>query len=124
MASSQTESDSVRERGVWVSREMSLKAGEMGWIGVEGAGQEGGTKISQRVGGEVLAKTFLSPSMQYKTLILSSGISDFVGETASLVYENASCSPYRQLRKQKNVTCIVILIVLVSAGWTLSSHAG
>lgn len=58
MASSKTESDSVRERGVWVSREMSLKAGEMGWIGVEGGGQEGGTKISQRVGGEVLAKTY------------------------------------------------------------------
>lgn len=58
MALSKTESDSVRELGVWVSREMPLKAGEMRWIGVDGGGQEGGTKVSQRVGGKVLAKTY------------------------------------------------------------------
>lgn len=95
----------------------------MDWCGGRGAGGRHKDKPESRRGGTG-EDLFLSPSMQYKILILSSGISDFVGETASLVYENASCSPYRQLRKQKNVTCIVILIVLVRAGWTLSSHAG
>lgn len=41
MALSKTESDSVREVGVWVSGEMSLKAGEMGWIGVREGGRRG-----------------------------------------------------------------------------------
>lgn len=44
----------------------------------------------------------LSPSMPYKTLILPSGISDFGGQTASLVYDNARCSPYILCWKQKS----------------------
>lgn len=74
-------SDSVRELGVWVRRGNVPESGGVGWImWGEGGGGHRDKPESRKEG---TSKDLpLSPSMQYKTLLLSSGISDFVGETA------------------------------------------
>lgn len=93
----------------------------VGWCGGRG---EGNTNMSQRAGGKVVAKIYFFHIPCITKLILSGVISNFVGETAQLAYESESCSPYIQLWKQKNITCIAIPVTLLRERRALSSHAG
>lgn len=103
---------------------MSLKAGGRGRVDGCGDREEGDPRMSQRAGGKVVAKIYFFHIPCSTKLLLSGGISNSAGETAQLAHESEGCSPYTQLWKRRNMTCIVIPVTLVMARRALSSHAG
>ena len=70
---------------------MSLKTGE-GWNGMKGERRVDKEQTREQEGRYGQRFTFLL-SMQYKGLILFSGMSNFVDQKVSLVFNNEGCSP-------------------------------